>query len=74
MHIRVYEFWDKVDLVTKECGISKAELARKIKVSRSFFYDRKGDRMFSLGTLAKFCKETNTSADWLLGISSKREL
>ncbi len=73
-HIKIYGFWDRVDLVVSECGMSKSELMRRAGVSRGLLYDRVGDRMFSMGTLAKFCAATNTSADWLLGLSKERYL
>lgn len=65
----VYGFWEKIEDVCNEQDINKSELAKRMGVSRKCFYPT---LMPSAYFIARFCAETHTSADWLLGITERR--
>ena len=62
-------FWDRINEVIDNQGLSKAELARRIGCDRKSLYDR--DRALNTLYLARFCAVTNADANYLLGV--KRE-
>ena len=64
-------FWDRFNLVCKESGLTKVELAKRIGCKRTTLYD--SGYMLTTLYLARFCTITHTSADWLLGITNERK-
>ena len=71
-------FWERVDEAIADSGMSKNQIAEKMGVERKSLYPKQaanGDnRSWHSGRLASFCKITGVSADWLLGISSRKRL
>lgn len=54
------------------CGISQTEFAKSIGISKQCVNDFKNGRSFpSIQTLRLICKQLDTSADYLLGLSDK---
>lgn len=55
-------------------GLSQLELARRLECDHKWLITTQRTGMPESGMLARFCKVTNTSADWLLGLSDKKTL
>ena len=65
----IYGFWDRLNGVVKESGMSKAKIAEKIGCNRKVLTDQGGT--LSPLYLARFCVVTGASADYLLGIKER---
>lgn len=64
-------FWGRVDLVVEHSGLTKAEICKRMGVSRKMLYHDPFDvRSPSAAVIAEFCRVTKVSANWLLGINS----
>lgn len=57
--------------VINESGLMPIELAQKADIKREQLYS---SYYFSATNLIKFARATNTSIDWLLGLSDRKEL
>jgi DNA-binding XRE family transcriptional regulator len=69
----VYGFWKRLEDVCNEQDINKKELAKRMGVSRKCFYPNAHNTLMpSAYFIARFCAETHTSADWLLGITERK--
>lgn len=73
-HNKVRGFWERVDEVIYESGLSKAEIARRCGFSRNILADEGAGRMMSVGTLASFCSAMHVSADYILGLTNERKI
>lgn len=69
-------FWDRVELAIKDSGLSKNKIAEKMGVERKalYFTPKCKDRSWHSGRIASFCKVTGVSADWLLGLSTRKSI
>lgn len=71
-------FWDRVEEAIKASGMSKKHIAEQMGIERKALYASVSsagkDRSWHSGRLASFCKITNVSADWLLGLDDRRRL
>lgn len=62
-------FWDRVEEVVYNTGLSKCEIARRMGGERKLLITGKAEnRMLSAGYVASFCAVTGTDANWLLGV------
>lgn len=62
-------FWDRMETVIFNTGLSKCELARRMQCDRKILIQEKSEgRMLSAGNIATFCAVTGTDANWLLGV------
>ena len=66
----IFGFWDRMDEIILEDGRSKNEIARLMRVNRKNLY--RSDYTMNPLYLAKFCFITGASADYLLGLSTKK--
>lgn len=73
-HTKVQGFWNRINDVILKSGLSKSEIARRCGFSRNVLASSNLNQMMSAGILAKFCKGMNISADYILGLSDKKEL
>lgn len=73
-HTKVYGLWDRIDEVISESGLSKSEVARRCGFSRNVLASESLNQMPSAGILAKFCSTMEVSADYILGLSDKKEI
>lgn len=64
-------FWERVDIACKRSGMTKADIARQMGRQRNALYRCHCDSM-NASTLMRFCRTTNTSADWLLGLKEEK--
>lgn len=71
-HIKLEGFWERINQAVLDSGLSKSEVARRSGISRGIFYGESDNRMFSAGSLARFCSVTHVSADWILGLKERR--
>lgn len=71
-------FWDRVNEAIKQSGKSKYRIADEMGINRKALYVKSStsgaDSSWHSGRLASFCKVTGVSADWLLGLSPRKEL
>ena len=69
-------FWDRVEAAIESSGLTKKEISDQMGVERKALYctpSAKGStRSWHSGRIADFCRITNVSADWLLGISNRK--
>ena len=72
-HIKLECVWDRIDKAIERSGLSKSEIARRGGFERRTLNGRAGNIMPSLGTLARFCAVTHTSADYILGLKDSHE-
>ena len=73
--VLVEGFWDRLDQACLKDGRTKTQIANACNFDRKVLYRSAALHkvMMSSGYLARFCTETNTSADWLLGLRRERE-
>lgn len=70
-------FWDRIDQAIADSGLTKVDIAKKMGVERKSLYrptDGSDDRSWHSGRIVSFCKVTGVSADWLLGLSSRKSI
>lgn len=71
-------FWDRIEIAIADSGLSKNQIAEKMGIDRKALYHNKSaggsDRSWHSGRLASFCKITNVSSDWLLGLSKNKTI
>ena len=69
-------FWDRVEQAVKDSGMSKVQIAEKMGIERKALYPTPSSngttRSWHSGRVASFCRVTGVSADWLLGLSTKK--
>lgn len=71
MYIRGFN--ERFEEAIEETGYNHTELARILQCDRKrLIISQRGLGMPESGFLARFCATTNTSADWLLGLSDKK--
>lgn len=68
----IYGFWDRLDEVCEQSGMTKAEISRRMGIDRKTLYNTCGSKSMNSGYLAKFCGVTGASADYLLGLSNTK--
>lgn len=69
----IYGFWERLNDVCNSQNIDKTALAKRMGVSRKGFYPSNSNtNLPSAFFIARFCTETHTSADWLLGITERK--
>ena len=73
-HNKVRGFWERVDEVIYDSGLSKAEIARRCGFSRNILADENAGRMMSVGVLTSFCSVMHVSADYILGLKNDRKI
>jgi len=66
--ILIEGFWERLNEACKKDGRSKSEIARACGFNRKVLYWSSNKSNMHVGYMVKFCAETNTSADWLLGL------
>ena len=67
-------FKDKLKEALRSRRMTQRELAKRIGVSEGTICRYvQGTRQVNIKTLAEICVELNVTADWLLGIESKRD-
>lgn len=69
----IYGFWERLNEVCNTQCVDKTALAKRMGVSRKAFYPSNDNHLMpSAFFVARFCAETHTSADWLLGITERK--
>lgn len=71
-------FWDRVEEAVTQSGMTKAQIAEKMGVNKKALYFKSStsgkDSSWHSGRLSSFCKVTGVSADWLLGLTDRKQL
>ena len=69
-------FWYRVEDVIRESGMTKTAIAEKAETGVYNLRYKKDCGMMSVKTMAKFCRATGVSADFLLGLidTPRREI
>ena len=71
-------FWARVEEAIKDSGMSKKKIAELMGMERKALYASSSpagkNSSWHSGRLASFCKITNVSADWLLGLTQHKRL
>ena len=70
------QFWYRVEDVIRDSGMTKTAIAEKAGTAAFNLRYKEGGGMMSARTMAKFCRATGVSADFLLGLidTPKREI
>ena len=72
-HRYIEGFAERVDKVLAEQGKSKVQIARETGFDRkTFMAIGRENRMPCPLAIARFCAETHTDANWLLGLTYER--
>ena len=70
----IYGLSDRLAQAIYDTGLSKSEICRRAKINRSSLVNYDYGRTPRTYVLFKLAPVLNVSVDWLLGLSSKREL
>lgn len=62
------EFYNRINQVCKQTGLTKTEIARRCGFDRKVLM-KKGEILMGVYNFAKFCEVTHADANWILGLT-----